>query len=141
MTPEFTVVDDPSDCIALRMAVFVDEQGIAVDEELDNLDDEATHILVRDNGTPVGTARLLYHGDTAKIGRVCVAKSARGTGLGVTLMQFAIELIGKTPTTRRIQLSAQTYAIGFYGRLGFAAFGPIYDDAGIPHRDMVKEIR
>lgn len=141
MSITIDVVADPAPCIALRMEVFVHEQNVPVEDELDDLDDQAVHILARDGTTPVGTARVVIQGETAKIGRVCIVKSARGTGLGKDLMQFALNLAAQTTQVRQAKLGAQTYAIGFYEGLGFTAFGPIYDDGGIPHRDMVKELK
>jgi len=76
------VVADYGPCIALRREVFIDEQGISEAEEMDDLDDQAIHLLATDNGTPVGTARLLLDGDTGKIGRICVVQSHRGTPAG-----------------------------------------------------------
>lgn len=139
MTVTIEVVEDYAPCLALRMEVFVHEQGVPVAEEIDDLDDQAIHILARDGTAPIGTARVLIQDDTAKIGRVCLVKSARGTGLGRDLMLFTLDLAAKTPGVHRAKLGAQTYAIGFYEGLGFSPFGPIYDDGGIPHRDMLKE--
>lgn len=141
MTVSINVVDDPSQCLALRMEVFVHEQGVPVEDELDDLDDQAIHILARTGDTPIGTARVLIQGDTAKIGRVCISKPARGDGLGKDLMLFALDIAQNTAGIKHAKLGAQTYAIGFYERLGFVAYGPIYDDGGIPHRDMVKELK
>ncbi len=127
---------DIATCRALRRIVFIEEQGVPEADEIDDKDDTAIHLLATDNGTPVGSARLLIAGDTGKIGRVCVLHSHRGTGLGAALIRAAItELRAHGLTTAK--LGAQTHAIGFYERLGFAATGPEYMDAGIPHRDMV----
>ncbi|MQY42021.1 GNAT family N-acetyltransferase [Epibacterium sp. SM1969] len=123
------------------MEIFVHEQGVPLEEEIDDLDGEAIHILARDGDVAVATARILQDGAVVKIGRVCVVKSARGTGLGADLMRYALECVQQLPGVQRVKLGAQTYAIGFYERLGFAAYGPIYDDGGIPHRDMVKELK
>ena len=86
---------------------------------------------------PVGTARLLIEGDTGKIGRVCVLQEARGTGLGAALIRAGVERFRQVPGVAKVKLGAQVHALGFYERLGFAAYGPVYDDAGIEHRDMV----
>lgn len=128
-------------CRALRRAVFIDEQGVSEADEMDDLDDQALHLLATDgHGRPVGTARLLLTGDTGKIGRVCVLQSARGTGLGAALILAAMDVLRARPGITRAKLGAQTHAIGFYEKLGFTAFGPIYDDAGIPHRDMSRDL-
>jgi predicted GNAT family N-acyltransferase len=128
---------DIATCRWLRRVVFIDEQGVSEADELDDLDEVAVHLIATDAGKPVGTARLLTDGDTGKIGRVCVLKSARGTGLGAALIRAAVAEFRAMPGIARVKLGAQTHATGFYERLGFTATGPDYMDAGIPHRDMV----
>lgn len=127
-------------CRALRRAVFIEEQGITEADEWDDLDDAAVHLLATVNGHPSGTARLLLDGSTGKIGRVCVLASARGTGLGAALMRAALAELRRHPQLVQARLGAQTHAIAFYERLGFTATGPVYDDAGIPHRDMIAAL-
>lgn len=131
---------DIATCRALRRVVFIEEQGVSEADEVDDLDDQAIHLLATLGGTPVGSARLLVTGETGKVGRVCVLAQARGTGLGAALMQAAVEEFRRIPGVTQVKLGAQTHALGFYERLGFAAFGPEYMDAGIPHRDMVLKI-
>jgi ElaA protein len=128
---------DIATCRALRRIVFIDEQGVSEADEVDNLDGQAIHLLATQDGQPLGSARLLILGDTGKIGRVCVLKEARGTGLGAALIRAAIAEFRAHTGVKRAKLGAQTHALGFYQRLGFAATGPEYLDAGIPHRDMV----
>ena len=122
-------------CRRIRMIVFVDEQGVPADLEMDDLDATATHLLAFVGGQPVGTARLVDKGDALKIGRVAVIKERRGCGAGRHLMEFAID-VARSRGYREAVLSSQTYVIPFYERLGFVAEGPEYDDAGIPHRTM-----
>lgn len=136
MTYVIAITTDPTPCFAIRRAVFMDEQGISEPEEFDDLDAVATHVLATQDGVPVGAARLLFDGATGKIGRVCVLPQARGTGLGADLIRFALAHFEHRGDISRAYLSAQVYAIGFYERLGFTAYGEDYDDAGIPHRDM-----
>jgi ElaA protein len=76
-----------------------------------------------------------------KIGRVCVLKAARGTGLGAALMRAAVAQFRSLPGITKVKLGAQTHALGFYERLGFVAEGPEYMDAGIPHRDMILTLQ
>lgn len=128
---------DIATCRALRRVVFIEEQGVSEADEVDGLDGQALHLLATLDGTPVGSARLLVTGETGKVGRVCVLAQARGTGLGAALMRAAVDEFRKIPGVKQVKLGAQTHALGFYERLGFAAFGPEYMDAGIPHRDMV----
>ncbi|WP_347137755.1 GNAT family N-acetyltransferase [Paracoccus sp. SSK6] len=130
---------DLAACHALRRAVFIEEQGVSEAEEMDGKDDQAIHLLASQDGQPVGSARILLMGDTGKIGRVCVLAQARGTGLGAALIRAALDVLRDQPGITRARLGAQTHAIGFYEKLGFVAHGPVYDDAGIPHRDMTRE--
>lgn len=116
----------------IRRQVFIDEQNVPQDEEWDGLDTECLHFLAMLDGQPVGTARLL---PDAHIGRVAVLANARGTGIGVVLMQAAIEA-ARQAGHPRVVLSAQVHALAFYERLGFIAHGDEFMDAGIPHREM-----
>jgi len=134
------VVTDYTPCIALRRAVFIEEQQIDEADEMDDLDDQAIHILATDNGTPVGTARLLIGGEIGKIGRICVLKSHRGTGLGAAIVEASIAHLKTIPGVTTAKLGAQDHAIPFYEKLGFTAYGPFYDDAGIPHQDMKRPL-
>lgn len=137
MSVEIAETDDLVTCRRLRRIVFIDEQGVSEADEIDDRDGEAIHLLATDGGRPVGTARLLIEGDTGKIGRVCVLQEARGTGLGAALIRAGVERFRQVPGVAKVKLGAQVHALGFYERLGFAAYGPVYDDAGIDHRDMV----
>ncbi len=136
MTWEIFETSDLAACHALRREVFIVEQGVAEADEMDDLDEQAVHVLATVNGFPVGTTRLLQVGTTGKIGRICVVISQRGTGLGAALVRDGIERIIAKGGMNRIMLGAQEHAIGFYEKLGFTICGPTYDDAGIPHRDM-----
>lgn len=140
MSATITVTQDFDTCLALRHQVFVQEQGVPIEEEQDALDAEATHLLASISGTAVGTARILFQGPVAKVGRVCLLPSARGTGLGADVIRATIAIARDTPGIDRVKLGAQIQALGFYEKLGFQAFGPVYDDAGIDHRDMVLDL-
>ncbi len=127
---------DIATCRTLRRVVFIDEQGVSEDQEVDDLDDQAIHLLATVDGVPMGSARLLTYGDTGKIGRVCVLAQARGTGLGAALIRAAVDQFRQMPGVAAVKLGAQSHALGFYERLGFMAYGDDYLDAGIAHRDM-----
>ncbi len=125
---------------AVRTAVFVEEQGIAREEEWDALDDTAVHAVVTNLlGMPVGTGRLLREGDaaarTARIGRMATDRALRGAGVGRQLVQ-ALEQAARERGDRQVLLSAQRSAEGFYRRLGYEAYGEPYDDVGIAHIGM-----
>jgi ElaA protein len=131
---------DIATCRALRRCVFIEEQGVSEADEIDDLDGEAIHLLAVVADRPVGTARLLLQGDTGKIGRVCVLAEARGADIGAALIRAAVADLAAMPGISRAKLGAQVHALGFYERLGFAAVGPVYMDAGIEHRNMVLEL-
>ncbi len=133
------LTEDLDTCRALRRTVFIDEQGVTEAEEWDGRDAEAMHLLGWIDDRAVATARIFLEGETGKIGRVCVLAEARGTGAGAAIMRGAIAAL-RDQGARYAKLSAQTHALPFYEKLGFAAYGPEYPDAGIPHRDMVLEL-
>ncbi|MDO4888344.1 MAG: GNAT family N-acetyltransferase [Actinomycetaceae bacterium] len=131
-------------CWAIRLEVFVGEQKVPDDEEIDALDIEerTVHLLASRDGADLGTLRLYPDGPgVCHIGRVAVKRSARGLGVGRELMdraaQVALERFGDDGGVE-IHLSAQEQAIGFYEACGYELIdGPHYLDAGIWHRDMV----
>ena len=126
-------------CFAIRRAVFIEEQGIAEAEEWDDLDTVATHFLCWHSDGPAATARLMVRDDVVKIGRVAVLIDRRGAGLGLKLMRAMLR-VGKEKGCRAAELDSQIYAMPFYERIGFVAEGPEFDDAGIPHRKMVRSL-
>ncbi len=128
--------------MAIRFEVFVDEQGVPPELEPDEWDANALHLLAVDGATGeiLGTARLVNKGNgVAKIGRVAVKQSARGRGVGQTLMAHALDHAARAGHTL-VVLDAQVHVVPFYERLGFVAAGPIFDDAGIPHRRMTRPL-
>lgn len=135
MTLTIQPTRDIATCRHLRRVVFIEEQGVPEEDEIDDKDDDAIHLLATIDDQPAGSARLLLMGQTGKIGRVCVLPAHRGTGLGAALIRAALtELRAQGMTTAK--LGSQTHAVPFYERLGFTPTGPEYIDAGIPHRDM-----
>ena len=133
------VSPDTDAAFAIRRAVFMVEQGIPEPLEFDATDATATHFLATEAGRPVGTARTYVAGGEGRIGRVAVLADARGRGIGRALVLAAMDHL-QAAGVGRARLSAQTRAMGLYERLGFRAEGGVYDDAGIPHRDMVRDL-
>jgi ElaA protein len=131
---------DIATCQHLRRVVFIEEQGVSEADEVDGRDAEAIHLLAFAGDEPVGTARLLVKGETGKIGRVCVVRQARGTGLGAALIRRALEEFRAMPGLRLVTLGAQSHATEFYAALGFRAVGDEFIDAGIPHREMILNL-
>ena len=121
---------------ALRLRVFVKEQGVPAEIELDRDDRRAVHLIARASDKVVGTARVVMHGRSAKIGRMAVLKSFRGRGIGRRLLVRAIATAMEIGAVR-IYLHAQVAVLGFYKNAGFVCVGPVFDEAGIPHRQMI----
>jgi predicted GNAT family N-acyltransferase len=120
---------------ALRREVFVWEQKVPEAEENDADDLTATHFVAILEGEVVGTLRLLDKPEHIKIGRVAVRASFRGKGIAKAMMLAAMNY-AKAQGRERFYLTAQSDKLGFYERLGFAAFGPEFQDGGMPHRAM-----
>ncbi|AVH97932.1 acetyltransferase [Streptomyces cinereoruber] len=142
--------EDREACFAVRREVFVEEQGVPRELEYDTYDATAVHVLaVRADGLPLGTGRLLHGADAlgktgadasvGSLGRLAVAKAARGLGVGAALVR-GIEDVARERGLTAVDLHAQTHALGFYERLGYEAYGPEFPDAGIPHRAMRKAL-
>jgi predicted GNAT family N-acyltransferase len=139
------IAEDESDvetCFRLRREVFVVEQSVPLEMERDEYDSDAIHFLATRSGKSVAVARVVLkdQGTTAKIGRVAVLGSERGSGVGKLLMQ-AIETNPRLAKVQNFILDAQTYALRFYENLGYQACGDEFLDAGIPHRHMSKRRR
>lgn len=143
--PQYSVVPvawesaDAEHARRIRMQVFVEEQQVPPSLEMDALDPVAYHVVAfGSEGQPCGTGRLFadeHDPTTAHIGRMAVALPNRGTGCGAAVLESLISE-ARRRGFRRVVLSAQAYAIGFYERYGFKAFGEEYLDADIPHRAM-----
>lgn len=127
---------DLAECLRLRRIVFIEEQNVPENEEVDGDDNHCTHILVRVEGVPMGAARFQYIGDKVKIQRVCVLPDARGAGLGAELMREILAVIKAEAKVLIAVLGSQVHALSFYEKLGFEAYGNEYYDAGILHQDM-----
>ncbi|MBW2242957.1 MAG: GNAT family N-acetyltransferase [Deltaproteobacteria bacterium] len=128
-----------AECLALRLEVFVEEQKVPFEEEEDGLDGESTHFLAADGELSVGTARLRIVNGDGKAERVAVRAAGRRGGVGRALMR-AMEAEASRLGAHTMRLNAQVSAIPFYEALGYSAHGPEFDDAGIPHRAMQREL-
>ena len=120
----------------IRIRVFVREQGVPAEIELDDDDKRALHLLASLAGRSVGTARIVMRGGQAKIGRMAVLKSHRRKKVGKKLLSRAITT-AKKQGARKIYLHAQVSVSKFYESAGFRCVGPVFDEAGIAHRKMV----
>ena len=117
----------------IRFTVFVEEQRVPVEIEWDDQDEKSVHALAYSPaGQAVATGRLLPDGH---IGRMAVLKDWRGKGVGGAILERLIAAARARGDTE-IELFAQTHALEFYRRYGFAESGAIFEEAGIPHQAM-----
>jgi ElaA protein len=122
--------------LAIRIRVFVREQRVPAEIELDADDRQAVHFLALKSGKAVGAARIVLKRGKAKIGRMAVLKSHRGKGVGKALLKHTVDM-SRRLKAQQVYLNAQVAVIGFYQKLGFRAVGPVFSEAGIPHRKMI----
>ena len=129
-----------ADAFAVRSAVFIEEQGVSEDEEMDGRDDEASHVVAYDGDRPVGTARLrTVEAGVGKVERVAVRAADRGEGIGRALMA-EVESLAADRGVEALKLHAQTRVEGFYEKLDYETTSGVFQEAGIDHVAMVKEL-
>ena len=127
--------------LEIRRQVFVLGQKVPLDEEVDGKDTESEHYLLTINKYPVGTTRVRFVGDYAKIERVAILETYQDKGLGRAMMEHIMADLRDLPQLKGVKLSSQSYAIPFYERLGFSVCSEEYLDAGIPHKDMLLKFQ
>ena len=133
-------VADIKVCQAIREQVFVNEQGVTREEEIDGQDAQVMHFLAMAGNVAVGTARMRkVDQDTCKIERVAVLSSLRGMGVGTALMH-ALESTARREGCKKALLHSQTRVLGFYRGLGYLEFGEVFMDARIEHIAMEKTL-
>ncbi|KAB1194010.1 GNAT family N-acetyltransferase [Haloferax sp. MBLA0076] len=135
--------DEREDAFAVRKAVFVDEQGVDEEIEWDEYDEpesDAVHFVGYRGGEAVGAARLReYEPGVGKVERVAVLESARGEGWGRRLME-TLESEARSRGFDTLVLHGQTSAEGFYHGLNYETTSDVFDEAGIPHVEMEKNL-
>jgi predicted GNAT family N-acyltransferase len=137
-----TTAKEKEEAFKIRRKVFVDEQQVPEELELDEFDllDTTVHFIVYAGEEPVGAARLReYTPSVAKAERVAVLQERRGTGMGAVLMN-ALEQTSKAMGMREVKLNAQLSAEPFYLNLGYNKTSDVFMDAGIEHVAMKKEL-
>ena len=120
----------------IRYQVFVDEQKVPIELEIDDDDPLAAHVLCLVDGLPVGTGRILLDGH---IGRLAVLQAHRKQGYGNKILDH-LELIAQENELDEVFLNAQIAAIPFYEKRGYTIISEIFEDAGIPHQTMRKTL-
>ena len=125
---------------AVRQQVFIIEQNVPVELEWDELDKVCLHLLVSGTGiNNIATARMHIEQDLAHIGRMSVLKPYRRQGIGSLMLKMLLEQ-ASINGVKKVMLNAQTVAVGFYQQHGFVLVGDEFQDAGIPHYQMQKQI-
>ena len=136
-------IESPSDmerAWAIRRTVFIEEQRVPEEIEMDAGDAHAFHALALLDGEAVGCGRMVGHGEKEiKIGRMAVLRHLRGRGIGRDILRFLIEQ-ARARGDRKAILHAQVTAEGFYLKEGFTPVGDIFDEAGIAHRQMERAL-
>ncbi|MBU5674690.1 GNAT family N-acetyltransferase [Paenibacillus brevis] len=132
------------ECLEIRKEVFVVEQKVPVDLEIDEYDvlgDQVHHVLVEVGGEPAATGRLIYYVDNAaKMQRIAVRKEYRSQGIGSVLL-LGMEALARELGLTKSVLDAQCHAEAFYAKLGYETISTEpFDDAGIPHVRMTKSL-
>lgn len=126
------------DAYSVRKTVFVEEQNVSLEEEIDQYEQSSTHFVLYDTKNhPVGAGRFRVVDGLGKVERICVLAEVRKDGGGKLIMQ-AIEDFAKQEGIHTLILGAQTHAIGFYSNLGYEVVSEEFLDAGIPHKTMKK---
>ena len=124
---------------AIRRKVFIEEQRVPEEIEMDADDAVAFHVLARDGDITVGCGRMVTDGDHVKIGRMAVLCERRGEGIGRRVLEFLMETARRRGIHRAV-LHAQLTAEGFYLRNGYRPHGEPFEEAGIMHRLMDRTL-
>lgn len=134
-----TTKEQLEDAFFVRNTVFVDEQQVPAEEEIDQFENEAEHVVLYDDRkNPVGAGRIRIVDGIGKLERICVLSTSRKNGAGRIIVEKLEELATQQGVSR-LKLNAQTHAIPFYEKLGYEVVSDEFMDAGIPHVTMIKE--
>ncbi len=138
-TIRVTAKEQLEDAFQVRKAVFVKEQGVAEEVELDEYEEIAEHVLVYNDHKPVGTGRVRIVEDMAKLERICVLADHRKHNLGKAIMQ-ELEAIALEKGVTKAKLHGQVQAVPFYERLGYDVSSTVFLEENIPHVKMIKDL-
>jgi predicted GNAT family N-acyltransferase len=128
---------DKESCLRhIRTVVFIEEQNVPEELEWDEFDETCTHVIAESDDEYFATGRLL---ETGQIGRMAVLKPYRARGVGSKILENLLT-IAESHNMETVFLNAQVDAIPFYKKFGFEEEGGVFDDAGIPHKKMIKQL-
>ncbi|GLY11334.1 GNAT family N-acetyltransferase [Pseudobacillus badius] len=132
-------VREREDAYTVRKKVFVEEQRVPLDLEIDEHEEAAVHFVLYDEGKPCGAGRFRTKDGLGKAERICILPEYRGKGAGRLIME-AVEAQAREQQLPALKLDAQVHAIPFYERLGYEIISDEFMDAGIPHKSMKKTL-
>lgn len=141
-TKLITNEQDLKKAFEIREQVFVNEQGVALEDEFDEfdaLDSPCKHILVIYDGQAVGAGRIRFLQQTGKLERICILEPYRKLGIGKMIIR-SLEEIAKGQGVAQVKLHGQTQAEGFYEKLGYQSSSAVFMEDGIPHVAMMKDL-
>ncbi|RST75250.1 GNAT family N-acetyltransferase [Siminovitchia acidinfaciens] len=127
------------DAFNIRKKVFVGEQQVPIEIEIDEHEDNSAHFVLYDEEKPAGAGRFRILDGKGKVERICILPEYRGKGAGIQIM-VDIEEYAKSLPVKELVLNSQSYAVPFYEKLGYSVVSDEFLDAGIPHRKMIKKI-
>lgn len=127
------------DAYRVRKIVFVDEQKVPIEEEIDEFEEESIHFIGYEENNVVAASRLRFEDGYGKLERICVLKAYRGKSYGKKIIEQMENEISKNGYSNA-KLHAQTHAKEFYEQLGYNVVSDEFMDAGIPHVTMTKQL-
>lgn len=131
--------DQLQDAYNIRKKVFVEEQQVPIEIEIDEHENNSAHFVLYDDEKPAGAGRFRILDGNGKVERVCILPEYRGKGAGIQIM-LGIEEYAKKLPVNELVLNSQSYAVPFYEKLGYTVVSDEFLDAGIPHRKMKKKL-
>ena len=126
---------DYSEAMKIRYAVFVEEQGVPYENEADEYDKTAYHVILSDKNAPIGCGRIYFKDNFAKLGRIAVLPEHRRKGCAIKICEELIN-IAVSHDIKNIILHSQTYIVPLYEKLGFKCAGDEFTEENIPHYKM-----
>lgn len=123
----------------VRINVFVKEQGVPQENEIDQNEEKSEHVILSDAGKIIGTGRVRYFGSLAKLERICVLPEYRKSQAGRMIVE-GLELLAKAKGMTKAKLHGQTQAEGFYHKQGYKTSSEVFMEDGIPHVLLLKAL-
>lgn len=131
--------EEIKEIMKIREEVFIKEQNVPHEDEVDGLGNSSEHVILYYNNKPSGTARIRKVNGKIKLERIAILSQVRGKGLGEKLVKFLVEY-SKEKNVKEVYMHAQYYLVNFYAKFGFKQRGDTFYDAGIKHIEMYLEL-